>query len=219
MSNPYIDAQREWDERFAFHARQAKIATWVAVALTALSILLGGVVIWQSMNRQYIPYVVMVDDLGRPALANPPQKVDEWPQAVVLREVSDIVERLRSIPGDPVVLEDAWRKLITYTLPSTPAYKKIQERGQSKTSSPFLLVEQLTIEVEVRSVLYQAGETWIAEWREITRDRQSGALIEEKLYQGSFQLGKLRNVEPEALNINPLAILIQDFDIRLLGDL
>jgi type IV secretory pathway TrbF-like protein len=217
MSNPYIAAQREWDERFAFHAKQAKIAFIAAIALGLVCLTLGGVIVWQSIHRQYIPYVVMVDDLGRPLLAQPPQVLTDWPEAVVLREVSDIVERLRSIPSDKAVLDTAWRKLVLFSLPGTAGYQKLTERAKSQTLSPFLLQEQITIAVEIRSVLFQGGSTWIAEWSETTRERSTGSLIEVKRYQGSFQLSQLGNLEPEVLTINPLGILLQDYDIRLLG--
>lgn len=217
MSNPYIEAQREWDERFAFHAKQAKIAMIAACALVAVCLALGAVIVWQSMHRQYIPYLVMVDDLGRAEVTNPPQVLRDWPEAVVLREVNDIVERLRSIPSDQTVLAADWRKLVLFTLPGTAGYQKLSERGQSKVLSPFILQEQITIEVDVRSVLYQGGSTWIAEWSETTRDRTSGTIIEVKRFQGSFQLSQLGNLQPEVLTINPLGIMLQDFDIRLLG--
>lgn len=218
MENMYLQAQREWDERFAFHARQAKIATTMAIILALLSIALGGIIVWQAMHRTYVPYVVMVDDLGRPALANPPLMVSDWPDAVILREVSESVERLRAIPADEVALKAAWKKLLLYTVPGTAAYRKIAERGQSKVNSPFVLHEQLTIEVEMRSVLFQGGKTWLAEWSEITREHPSGRPIKTARYNGSFQLGQLEQRSPEILTVNPLGVQIQDFDIRLIGE-
>ena len=218
MTNPYDQAQRMWDERFAFHAQQAKIATRLAVALVLVCLALSGVIVWQAMHRTYVPYVVMVDDLGRPTLANPPQLVSDWPEAVVLREVSEIVQQMRGIPGDEAILRQAWEKLVVFTASGTAGHRKIFERGRSKVGSPFVLQNQLTVEVEVRSVLYQGGNTWLSEWAEITRDRTSGRFIHAKRYQGSFQLAKLGSVSPEVLTVNPLGIQIQDYDIRLLGE-
>jgi type IV secretory pathway TrbF-like protein len=217
MSNPYLEAQREWDERFAFHARQAKIATMSAVGLLILCLALTGAIVWQAMYRSYIPYVVMVDDLGRPALANPAQVLTDWPEAVVLREVSEAVERLRSVPSDEAVLNKAWSKLFLYARRGTAGYQKMAERAQSSMVSPFVLQKTQTVEVEVRSVLFHGGRTWLAEWSELVRERATGQIIETKRYQGSFQLAQLGDLSPEVLTINPLGILIEDFDIRLLG--
>lgn len=216
--NPYMAAMREWDERFAFHARQAKISTYIAVGLVALNMALAGAMVWQSMTRTYIPYVVAVDDLGTARLAHQPQMVTQWPEAVVLREISDIVRWLRFIPGDSVILDDAWRKLVLFTVPGAAAYQKMAERAQSPGSSPFALQGQITVEVQVRSVLLQGGRTWIAEWTETTRDQQSGRVLSAERYQGSFQLGQQANLSTEILTTNPLGLLLEDFDIRKLGD-
>ena len=215
--NQYTQAQREWDDRFAFHARQARIATGFAAIFASVSLCLGGVIIWQAMHRTYIPYVVMVDDLGRPALANPPQLVTDWPEAVVLREVADFVTRLRAIPADEFVLRKSWKDMLLFTRKGNAGYQKIYTRGQSKVASPFVLKDQITVEVEVSSVLYQTGSTWLAEWTETTRDKAGGAIAQIKTYRGSFTLSKLSSASPEALTVNPLGILVEDFDIQLLG--
>lgn len=217
MSNPYIEAQREWDERFAFHARQARLAFIMAGALAVLSLVMVAVVVWQATHRTYIPYVVAVDALGRAELATTPKAIGDWPPAVVRREVADMVADMRAIPGDPTVLEDNMRRLLLFTLPGTAGNRKIRERGLSGTESPFVLQDQITVRVEIKAVNFQSGTTWLVEWSETTRERGTGALVGVNQYQGTFQLGQVQQLSPEILAINPLGIYLADYDIQLLG--
>ena len=217
MSNPYLEAQREWDERFAFHARQARLAFIVAGAMAVLSLIMVAVVVWQATHRTYIPYVVAVDDLGRAELATTPKATDDWPPAVVRREVADMVGLMRSIPGDPTVLEDNMRRLLLFTLPGTAGHQKIRERGLSSTRSPFVLQDQITVRVEIKAANFQSGASWLVEWSETTRERGNGALVGINQYQGTFQLGQVQQLSPEILAINPLGIFLADYDIQLLG--
>ena len=217
MSNPYIDAQREWDERFAFHARQARLAFLTAGIMAVLALVMGAVVVWQAAHRTYIPYVVAVDDLGRAELAATPQAMGDWPPAVLRREVADMVGLMRSIPGDPTVLEDNMRRLLLFTLPGTAGHQKIRERGLSGTQSPFVLQDQITVRVKLKAVNVQSGTTWLADWTETTRDRGTGALVGVTEYQGTFQLGQVQQLSPEILAINPLGFFLADYDIQRLG--
>lgn len=217
MENPYLEAQREWDERFAFHARQARIAFSVAGILLLVSICMGGVVVWQSLNRTYIPYVVSVDSLGRAEMTQSPRSIGEWPISVVRREVSDLVRLLRAVPGDSVVLTADMRQLLLFTLPGTAALAKIKERGLDAVASPFVRQKLVTVRVEIVAANLQGGTTWLVEWSETTRARDTGALVGTERYQGTFQLGAVKTLSPEVLEANPLGIAIIDFDIQRLG--
>ena len=63
-SNPYVEARREWDERYADLVLGKRNWQIAAGGLLLLSLILAGGVVWQSTRSRFIPYVVEVDKLG-----------------------------------------------------------------------------------------------------------------------------------------------------------
>ncbi|HUN58887.1 MAG TPA: VirB8/TrbF family protein [Candidatus Binataceae bacterium] len=63
-SNPYVEARREWDERYADLVLGKRNWQIIARGLLLLSLILAAGVVWQSTRSRFIPYVVEVDKLG-----------------------------------------------------------------------------------------------------------------------------------------------------------
>ena len=63
-SNPYVEARREWDERYADLVLGKRNWQITAGGLLLLSLILAAGVVWQSTRSRFIPYVVEVDKLG-----------------------------------------------------------------------------------------------------------------------------------------------------------
>ena len=71
--NPYLNARREWDERYGVmltHARNWRLAA--AAALTVAAISVAGVVYIGSQTKIQ-PFIIAVDDLGSPVAVAMPQ--------------------------------------------------------------------------------------------------------------------------------------------------
>src|SRR3569833_898901 len=64
--NPYLDARREWNERYGDYIAQARNWRYAAfITLLVCGALALGVV-WQMTQSRIVPYIVEVDSLGRP---------------------------------------------------------------------------------------------------------------------------------------------------------
>src|SRR5260370_9632626 len=63
-SNPYVEARREWDERYADLVLGKRNWQITAGGPLLLSLILAAGVVWQSTRSRFIPYVVEVDKLG-----------------------------------------------------------------------------------------------------------------------------------------------------------
>src|SRR3989442_10227892 len=63
-SNPYVEARREWNDRYLELARERR--WWQAVAGAEILLLLIFAVgfVWLSLQHKTVPYVVEVDSLG-----------------------------------------------------------------------------------------------------------------------------------------------------------
>jgi type IV secretory pathway TrbF-like protein len=217
MGNPYDAAQREWDERFAFHARNAKRWFIACISSFAFATIGIGFGIWASVKSEYVPYIVMVDDLGRAEKAPSPRTTSEWPDAVIKREVSDFVNLARSIPGDSVVLENNLRRMFYFLQSGDPADQKIRESGRNPETAPLVLAERITKEVDVATVNFIGGTSWLVEWRETTRQKSSGNVVQVARFKGTYILKRASKISPEIMNDNPLGVIIKDYDIQNLG--
>jgi type IV secretory pathway TrbF-like protein len=63
-ANPYVEAHREWDERYADLVLGKRNWQIAAGGLLAVSLILAGGIVWLSTRSRYVPYVVEVDKLG-----------------------------------------------------------------------------------------------------------------------------------------------------------
>ena len=64
--NPYLAARHEWDERYGDFVKRAK--NWRTMALVSgfIALLATGGMVWLSVRSRVVPFVVLIDSLGRP---------------------------------------------------------------------------------------------------------------------------------------------------------
>src|ERR1700756_1921152 len=63
-SNPYLEARREWDERYADLVVGKHNWQITAGGLLLLSLILASGMVWLVGRSRYVPFVVEVDKLG-----------------------------------------------------------------------------------------------------------------------------------------------------------
>ena len=212
----YAQARRDWDERFAFHAQQAKRWQKMALAMLAVAICAIGFAVWAAVRSEYVPFIVAVDDLGRAEAVSAPIAVGDWPPAVVKRDLADFVLNFRGVPGDEAVLKANLRRMLHYMTQGDPADTAVREIGRSPTLSPFVLIKTQTIAVEIASVNFIGGNSWLVEWRETRRARGTGRILSVARFNGTFVLKRAARLSPEIITVNPLGIMVEHFDIQKL---
>ena len=157
VSNPWLTAQREWDERFAFHAATARRFFWFGLAALVMGATGLGFGIWAASQSEYVPYLVKVDDLGRAEALPQPATLDEWPTIVIKRELQTFIERARSIPADREILERNLHRLYRFLSTDSPAYRILTDFYQDAATNPIVRWAQETAVVTVTSVTYAGG--------------------------------------------------------------
>lgn len=212
--NPYISAQREWDERFAFHATNAQRFFWLAIAGTLVGAVGLGFGIWAASQSEYVPYLVKVDDLGRAESLPQPRTIGEWPTNVMKRELQRFIERGRSIPADLAVLERNLRRLYGFLPTDSQAYRVLSDAYQSEETNPVVRWDRETVFVHVTSVSFAGGKSWRVEWTETVSDRNTGEFLSEDRFVGILVLGQQASAGREALVVNPLGLMIENIDIQ-----
>src|SRR5262249_26794445 len=104
-SNPYVEARREWNDRYLDLVRERR--TWQLVAgaeLLALVVLAGGFV-WLSLQHKTVPYVVEVDSLGA-ALAIKPVESAARPtdERVIRYQLAAFIRGSRQVMTDRIAM-------------------------------------------------------------------------------------------------------------------
>jgi type IV secretion system protein VirB5 len=103
FSNPYLNARREWDERYGDFIARARNWRHTALGALAIAAMAVGGVVWIGSQSKIQPYVVQVDDLGGPVAVAMP--VRDSQQAVTQRVaealVSNWIWEARTVLGDP----------------------------------------------------------------------------------------------------------------------
>ena len=213
-ANPYLSAQREWDERFAFHAATARRFFLVGLAGLVMGAVGLGFGIWAASRSEYVPYLVRVDDLGRAEAIPQPATIDEWPAAVLKRELQKFVERARSIPADRAVLERNLRRLYRFVRTDSQAFRVLSDAHRAAATNPMIRWNRETVFVTVSSVTYAGGTSWRVEWVERVGSRLTGEAVSEDRYIGVLVLGPQARIGREELEINPLGVMVENVDIQ-----
>ena len=64
--SPYLAARREWDERYGDLITRAKNWRTMAAFCSLIALIATSGMVWLSARSRVVPFVVLVDNLGRP---------------------------------------------------------------------------------------------------------------------------------------------------------
>src|SRR5260370_42509659 len=64
--NPYLAARHEWDERYGDLVTRAKNWRTMALVSALIALVATGGMVWLSAHSRVVPFVVLMDSLGRP---------------------------------------------------------------------------------------------------------------------------------------------------------
>ena len=68
VHNPYLAARREWDERYGDLVTRARNWRTMAALCSLIALVATAGIVWLSARSRVVPFVVLVDNLGRPVL-------------------------------------------------------------------------------------------------------------------------------------------------------
>src|SRR5215469_7433444 len=104
-SNTYVEAWRQWDDRYADLVVGKRNWQITAACSTVVSLVLAIGIVWQSSRSRYVPYVVVVDKLGYALTVPKPLAVGTEPALVdrmVRYEIACFMRRARSVSTDTI---------------------------------------------------------------------------------------------------------------------
>jgi type IV secretory pathway TrbF-like protein len=207
--NPYVEARREWNERYGDYIQQAH--HWRILAVICGSVALISVigVVYIGAQNKVVPYVVEVDKLGAVAAiarADHPGKVDP---RVIKAYLARFVSDWRTVTIDRQEQKGAIDRVYAMLPSGSIAVSKMND--YFKAHNPFTATATQTVAVAVTNLLPISDETWQVEWQEVTRDSR-GELTGNVRMKVSIIVGITPPTDEKLILMNPLGVYIKDLN-------
>lgn len=205
LANPYLAARRSWDERYGdliSRARNWRIAALVnaVVALVAC----GGLVA-VARQTKIVPFVIAVNDLGRPIGTGFASESTEFDERVLKAALSDFVTQWRGITIDWTFQRQAIEQVFARIGQGSRAQVAISD--WYRADPPQKRADQGTVEVEIKAVLATGERTWEVDWTEVKRSA-TGQLTGKEEYRGLFTIAMNPPKDEKDARSNPLGIFV-----------
>jgi type IV secretion system protein VirB5 len=199
---PYQRAGQAWDERLGTWRAQAAGWRLMAVGLLMTNTALGGSLAWLATRGSVTPWIVQVDHLGEPGVVAPAVQGVRPTDPMIAWSLARWIEGVRSLPADPVVLGEAWRR----------AYDFVDDAGaialsdHARGADPFGQVGKVQVTVEVSSVVRASPDSFRIAW--IERRYENGQLAATERWSGILTLALRPPRTLDGLRKNPMGIFI-----------
>jgi type IV secretion system protein VirB5 len=203
--NPYLVARREWDERYGDLINRAR--NWRTMALLSglVALVATAGVVWLSARSRVVPFVVLMDNLGRPVASGMAEQASAADDRLKRAEILNWVEDLRLVTTDPVAQRKAIDRVYAHIASGSHAQTFISEFYRN--DPPFKRAQTDTAAVEVRSVLPTSDRTYEVEWTETTRDLY-GTVKATDHWKGSFSIALSPPTDEATARKNPLGLYV-----------
>jgi type IV secretory pathway TrbF-like protein len=212
IETPYTRAKKEWDDRIGSSRVQAYNWRLAFFTSSILCLVLGGGLVYMTTRQHVIPYIIKVNKIGKVQSAGPADKINYTPgRPEITYFLSEFVVKIRTISFDPVVMKRDWLS----------AYDFVTPRGTNQLNSlasrdnPFDKLGQMTVSVDIVSVIPISDTSFQAEWSEKVQNK-FGSLMNTFRYKGIFTITIKEPKDESRLLKNPLGIFIDSFNFSRL---
>src|SRR5579864_4469720 len=125
--NPYLAARREWDERYGEFITRARNWRTVAMISALAALLATGGMVWLSAKSHVVPFVVLIDSLGRPVASGLAEQTSVGDDRLRRAVLQDWLEGLRMVTTDGVAQRRAIDGVYAHIASGTNAQAFISE--------------------------------------------------------------------------------------------
>ncbi len=205
--NPYLAARREWDERYGDQITRAK--NWRAFAALSgmIALIATSGLIWMSVRSRVVPFVVLIDSLGRPVASGIAEQSSGSDDRLRRASIFTWVENLRLVTTDGVAQRKAIDRVYAQIASGSAAQTFISDFYRS--APPASRAQTETVSVDVTSVLPTSDRTLEVEWIETTRDLY-GTVKATDHWKGSFSIVINPPTDERLARVNPVGLYVTD---------
>lgn len=205
LHNPYLAARREWDERYGEFITRARNWRTMAIVSAMVALIATGGMLWQAARSRVIPFVVLVDSLGRPIASGLAEQASVGDDRLRRAVIQDWIENVRMVTTDGIAQRKAIDHVYAYIASGTNAQAFISDFYRN--DPPFKRAQTGTVSVEVKSVLPTSDRTFEVDWIETARDLFGGVKSTDH-WKGSFTIALNAPTEERQARINPLGLYV-----------
>lgn len=205
LYNPYLAARREWDERYGEFITRARNWRTAAMLCALVALLATSGIVWLSVRSRIIPFVVLIDSLGRPVLSGLAEQTSVGDDRLRRAVIQDWVENLRMVTTDGIAQRRAIDRVYAQIASGTSAQTFISDFYRS--DPPFKRAQTGTVSVEVKSVLPTSDRSFEVDWIETSRDLY-GNVKSADHWKGTFTIALNPPTEEREARINPLGLYV-----------
>jgi len=210
-ANPYVEARREWDERYSDLVLGKRNWQIAAGGLLALSLILASGMVWLTARSRYIPYVVEVDKLGY-ALTVPqpltPSAVPDVTARMQRYEVAAFIRNARAVSTDPQVEHQMLNSLLAHARGAADRFLDDYFHSDGFTHNPFKIAEKQTVSVQIDSILQLSPQSYQVRWNEVQRDLNGVAIGAPTHWEAVLQTQIVPPNSDAAILSNPLGFYV-----------
>ena len=201
-ATPYQRAAQVWDDRIGSARVQARNWRLMAFGALALTLALGGALVWPSVQSRVTPYVVQVDKFGAVQAVAPAVQNYVPSDAEIAWYLGRFITDVRSLSSDPVVVRRNWLE----------AYDYATDRGAmalnqfAQANDPFKAIGQRTISVQITSVVRVSDKSFQVKWTEQVFEH--GAPVKTERWTSILTVVTKTPSTAETLKRNPLGLYV-----------
>ncbi len=210
-ANLYVEARREWDERYADLVLGKRNWQIAAGGLLALSLILARGIVWLTTRSRFIPYVVEVDKLGY-ALTVPqpltPSAVPDVTARMQRYEVAAFIRNARAVSTDPQVEHQMLNSLLAHARGAADRFLDAYYHSDGFTHNPFKIAEKQTVSVQIDSILQLSPQSYQVRWTEVPHDLNGVELASPTHWEAVLQTQIVPPNSNGAILSNPLGFYV-----------
>jgi type IV secretory pathway TrbF-like protein len=209
--NPYLNARREWNERYGDYIVRER--AWRSVALFSLGIaaIAAGGLVWVAGQTKIVPYVVEVNRLGDAVAVRPADHAARPDDRIIRAQLARWIEEVRSVYLDAAAEHNAIRDAYAMINSHGMAYGFLNDTMRAPENNPFERAATQSVAVDVQSVLPLSADTWRVEWLETTRDR-GGHELKSALWAATISITVHAPIDEQSIRTNPTGIYVNSLN-------
>jgi type IV secretion system protein VirB5 len=210
-SNPYVEARREWDERYADLVLGKRNWQLAAGGLLAATLILASGIVWQATRSRYIPYIVEVDKLGYALTVPQPLVASATPDAedrIERYEIATFIRNARSVSSDPQAEQQQLNSLLAHARGAADHFLDSYYHADGFNHNPFKLAQKQTVTVQIDSILQVSPRTYRIRWTETSRDLNGVNLGAPTHWEAQLQTELIPPNSGDTIVSNPLGLFV-----------
>ena len=204
--NPYVEARREWNDRYLDLVRARRWWQVAAVSELALVFTLSGGLVALSLQHKTVPYVVEVDALGT-AVAVKPAEASGHPsdERIVRYQLAAFIRGARAVMTDRAAMKRSFEQVYAYA--QGPARVFLDDHYRA--NNPFETAKTYTVFPAVSSLLQVSDRSWQIRWSEEQR-ALDGTLLGRSNWEAVLMVEMTSPTTADAVQANPFGLYVTE---------